>query len=234
MTRVAVLQSNYIPWKGYFDIIHDVEVFVFYDDVQYTKNDWRNRNLVKTPKGTEWLTVPVGSREDRRICDVEINDTHWARKHWRTICQCYANAPHFGRYEGVLSDLYLGCTWKSLSALNQHLIKLIAHDFLGIETAFRDSREFSACGAKLDRLLNLLSMVGATSYLSGPAAKGYIAPERFETAGLNLQWKDYTGYPEYPQRFQPFTHQVTILDLLFNVGPEAPHYIWGWRNAAPT
>lgn len=230
MTRVAVLQSNYIPWKGYFDIIHDVDVFVFYDDVQYTKNDWRNRNLVKTVKGTEWLSIPVGSREDRLICDVEIHDTHWPNKHWRTICQCYGKTPHFARYEGALKEVYLGRSWQSLSALNQHLIGLIARQFLGIETALSDSREFHACGAKLDRLLDLLSKVGATSYVSGPAARDYIDAGRFQAAGIELHWKDYRGYPEYPQRFPPFTHQVTILDLLFNTGPDAPHFIWGWRS----
>src|SRR4029079_10372519 len=96
MSTVAVLQSNYLPWKGYFDIIHDADLFIFYDDVQYTKNDWRNRNRIKAPGGTAWLTVPVGQALDRRICDVEIREHHWQLKHWRTLQQCYGQSPHFG------------------------------------------------------------------------------------------------------------------------------------------
>src|SRR5579864_7157911 len=105
--RAAVLQSNYIPWKGYFDIIHDVDVFVFYDDVQYTKNDWRNRNRIKTAGGVQWLTVPTGSDINRRICDVSLPDPNWTRKHWRTLHQAYSHAPHFHRYESFLSEIYL-------------------------------------------------------------------------------------------------------------------------------
>lgn len=228
--RVAILQSNYIPWKGYFDIIHDVDLFVFYDDLQYTTRDWRNRNRIKTPKGLEWLTIPVGARKDRLICKVEIPDRRWARKHWRTIGQYYARAKHFKRYAPFFEEVYCCTEWRNLSVLNQYLIKRIATDLLGIQTVFRDSREFEPQGVKQERLLDLLRKAGATQYVSGPAAKDYIEPERFRDAGIELAWKDYAGYPEYPQFFPPFTHQVTVLDLLFHVGADAPYYIWGWRE----
>jgi hypothetical protein len=232
--RVAVLQSNYIPWKGYFDIIHDVELFIFHDDLQYTKNDWRNRNRIKTPKGTEWLTIPVGSREDRRICDVEIPASDWAAKHWRILRQNYSKAPFFARYEPFFEDIYMGRRWTTLSELNQHLIRTIARDHLGITTEFGASQDYQVSGCKGDRLLRLLEQCGAGIYVSGPAAKDYIEPLRFEEAGIQLIWKDYEGYPEYPQFFPPFVHQVTILDLLFHVGPSAPDYIWGWRAETPS
>lgn len=228
--RVAVIQSSYIPWKGYFDIIHDVDVFVFYDDVQYTKNDWRNRNRIKTPQGAVWLTIPVGTNEQRRICDVRLPRGDWARKHWRTLEQFYARAPHFGRYKNTIREMYLGHQWEYLCEFNQAMIELICRDFLGIVTVFRDSREVAPSGTKQERLLELLTKVGATAYVSGPSAKAYIDPQRFEAAGIELYWKDYSGYPEYPQLFPPFRHDVTVLDLLFNVGPEAPFYIWGWRE----
>jgi hypothetical protein len=228
--RVAVLQSNYIPWKGYFDIIHDVDLFVFHDDLQYTKGDWRNRNRIKTPLGPEWLTIPVGTREDRLICDVEIQDPSWAAKHWRRIAQNYRRAPYFERYRAYLEEIFLGRAWESLSELNQHLIRGIACDLLGILTEFGDSRDYQPEGKKLERLLDLLRKAGAGLYVSGPAAKSYIAPSRLQEIGVGLLWKDYSGYPEYPQFFPPFTHQVTILDLLFHTGPEAPYYIWGWRR----
>jgi hypothetical protein len=230
MTRVAILQSNYIPWKGYFDIIHDVDLFIFYDDVQYTVRDWRHRNKVKTAKGTEWLSIPAGEDRNRLICDVVLNDASWQAKHWRTLQQNYGRCPHFGCYQSYFERLYLGREWASLSELNHHLIKHISHEFLGIRTEFADSRSWSVGGQKMDRLLDLVVQSGATTYLSGPAARDYIDPERFTQAGVWLEWKGYNGYPAYPQRFPPFEHGVSILDLLFNVGPAAPWYIWGWRH----
>ena len=226
---VAVLQSNYIPWKGYFDIIHDVDVFVFYDDLQFTKNDWRNRNKIKTAKGARWLSIPVGANLNRLICEVELADPRWQRSHWDALRQEYDHRPHFKRYREFFEDVYLGRSWTNLSELNQFLIRSISRDLLGITTVFRDSREFQLVGTKLDRLLDLVIKSGATRYVSGPAAKSYVAPTRFEQLGIELVWKDYAGYPEYPQAYPPFEHGVTILDLLFNVGPDAPAYIWS-RN----
>ena len=229
MNTVAVVQSNYIPWKGYFDIIHDVDLFIFYDDVQYTKNDWRNRNRIKTPSGPEWLTIPVGKSENRLICEVGLSDNSWSQKHWATLRQNYRRAPFFAEYEVVLEEFYLGRRWASLSELNQQFIQTVARECLGIETRFRDSREYSPIGSKLDRLLDLLRKAGATRYVSGPAAKTYIDAERFLAAGIELVWKSYEGYPEYPQFYPPFVHGVSVLDLLFHKGPSAGEYIWGWR-----
>jgi hypothetical protein len=230
--RVAILQSNYLPWKGYFDLIHDVDLFVFYDDVQYTKNDWRNRNKIKTPNGPMWLTIPTGSNLDRLVCDVRLNDAQWAQKHWKSLQQCYSSAPHFKRYEAFFKHVYLGTRWDSLSELNQYLIKTIAQEFLGIETRFADSRDYPTQGRKLDRLMELIAQLDAQIYVSGPSAKSYIDAERFEKAGVKLVYKSYQGYPEYAQRYPPFEHAVSIVDLLFNTGAEAPSYIWGWRQAS--
>lgn len=232
--RVAVIQSNYIPWKGYFDMIHDVDVFIFHDDLQYTKNDWRNRNKIKTAAGTDWLTIPVGTSEHRLICEVEIKDASWQKKHWNLLRTHYARAPYFETYRELLLEIYERTRWDSLSALNQQLIKRISREHLGITTAFRDSRELQPEGTKQERLLDLLRKAGADYYLSGPAAKDYIEPAKFAAAGIELAWKSYTGYPEYPQLFPPFEHAVSILDLLLNTGPEAPRYIWGWREGAVT
>src|SRR4051794_39588990 len=146
--RVAILQSNYLPWKGYFDIIHDVDEFVFHDDLQYTKQDWRNRNRIKTPDGAAWLTIPVGDCEQRLICEVELPAGSWARDHWRKIEASYVRAPHFKRYRDLLRDALLGSEWRLLSDLNQHLIRLIAHDLLGLKTEFRDSRSLDLGDAR--------------------------------------------------------------------------------------
>ena len=231
MKKVAIIQSNYIPWKGYFDIIHDVDLFIIDDELQYTKHDWRNRNKIKTPNGLQWLTVPVGKNLDRLICEVEIMDTHWAKKHWRQIKYCYSGAPHFKRFESFFEYVYLEAKWDNLSALNHFLIKKIAKEYLGIKTEFKNARDYPAAGVKLDLLMNQLQAAEADLYVSGPSAQSYIDEQRFVDSGIELVYKDYSDYPEYLQRFPPFEHQVSIIDVLFNCGPDAPYYIWGWRES---
>ena len=230
--RVAVLQSSYIPWKGCFDIIHDVDLFIFYDDVQFTYQDWRSRNRILTRSGPLWLTVPTGSDIKRNINEVELRNPLWQKKHWASISQSYAKAPHFRRYSEFFADLYLGKTWTLLSEMNQHFTRSIASELLGIDVQFENSTAYAAEGRKLDRLLDLLRKAGATSYISGPAARDYIEPARFEEAGIELLFKDYSGYPEYPQASSPFDHAVSVLDLIFNTGEAAPDHIWGWRKQA--
>ena len=232
MKKVAIIQSNYIPWKGYFDIIHDADLFIFYDDIQYTKADWRNRNKIKTPKGAVWITIPVGPRDDQLICETSPKDDLWQKKHWSRIEQLYSKAPYFKIYMEFFKDFYLGRMWPNLSKMNQYLIKHIAREFLGIKTEFADSREYVISGKKDVRLLNLLSKAGAELYISGPSARDYINENKYRGAKIELIYKDYAGYPEYAQFYPPFDHNVSIIDLLFHVGQDAPEYIWGWRKTA--
>ncbi len=229
--RVAILQSNYIPWKGYFDIIHDVDLFVFHDDLQYTKGDWRNRNRIKTPGGVQWLTIPVGTDEHRRICDVPLPDPGWAREHWRRLREVYRHAPHFAEYRDYFERFYLARRWTTLSEFNQALTRSIARDLLGLTTRFEQSTDYTLTRTKGGRVLELLEQTRADMYVSGPAAKAYITDEQFQAIGVRVEWKDYR-YPEYPQLHGAFCHEVTILDLLFHTGPMAPWYIWGWRAAS--
>ena len=228
--KVAIIQSNYIPWKGYFDIIHDVDLFIFYDDLQYTSRDWRNRNIMKTKDGPAWLTVPVGSDRRRLICEVEMKSSEWQKKHWHSLKESYGKAPFFREYVHLLEKFYLRVRWPNLSEMNQHMVKLISKECLGIKTDFQDSREYDLTRRKQFRLLELLKRVEASTYVSGPAAKTYIDEETFRSKGIRVIWKDYTGYPEYSQLYPPFRHDVSVLDLLFHTGPDAPWYIWGWRE----
>ena len=230
MKKVGIIQSSYIPWKGYFDIIHDVDLFVYLDDVQFTARDWRNRNRIKTSQGARWLTVPVGEKIHRLIHEVPINDKHWNRKHWATIQQSYSKTPYFKNYKDFFEYVYMDTQWENLSEFNQFLTTKISQDFLGIKTEFKDSREYNSRGEKLERLLDLLIKIDVDYYVSGPSAREYIVEERLTEIGVELHYKDYSGYPEYPQLFPPFEHAVSILDLLFNCGPDAPYYIWGWRE----
>ena len=232
MKRVGLIQSNYIPWKGYFDLIHDVDVFVFHDDLQYTKGDWRNRNRIKTEGGERWLTIPVGVCERRLICDVPLPSGAWAGDHWRRLHAAYHRAPYFAVYRDYIEALFRQQPWRTLSELNQAFTIGIARDLLGITTEFADSRSFALTGVKGTRVIELLQKAGAEVYVSGPAARAYLTDEQLGDAGIGVEWKDYSGYPHYDQIHPPFSHAVSILDLLFHTGPRAAFYIWGWREAA--
>lgn len=228
--RVAILQSNYIPWRGYFDLIHDVDLFIFYDDVQYTHSDWRHRNKLMTGQGARWLTIPTGNDLKRLICEVEITDQSWKRRHRSIIEQNYRNAPFIKESKPLLDFLYDN-EITNLSDYNQRAIRQLSN-ILGIRTEFTDSRLFATGGRKTERLIGILEKVGAGQYLSGPSARAYLDERLFIEAGIELVYKEYPAYPTYRQCFSPFTPFVTILDLLFNVGPEAPHYIWGLASMA--
>lgn len=230
MTRVAIIQPNYLPWKGYFDIIRDVDIFVFLDDVQMTKRDWRTRNKIKTPKGTEWLTVPVKGGRNQLICETEIAMSNWQKDHRKALDTNYSRAPFFGEYKSLLDWLY-GEAHRNLSEFNRQATAMIC-SILGITTQLLSSSDLDAGGVKDDRIINICKIVGATAYLSGPTARNYIIAEKFSEAKIELEYKDYSGYPEYSQLFPPFEHAVSILDLLFNCGPAAPEYIWGWRKTS--
>jgi len=222
MKRVAIVQSNYIPWKGYFDMIAAVDEFILYDDMQYTRRDWRNRNQIKTPQGVQWLTVPVlvKGKYDQKIKDTEIDGTGWAALHWKTLEQNYRRAPHFEEIAAWLAPLYLDQVHTHLSALNRCLIDAVCRQ-LGIETRIRSSSDYMLSEGKTERLADLCVQAGATEYISGPAAKDYVDEAVFADRGIALRWFDYSGYPPYPQLWGEFTHGVTVLDLLFNCADRA-------------
>jgi WbqC-like protein family len=226
--KVAILQSNYIPWKGYFDLIHDVDLFIFYDDVQYTHSDWRHRNKLMTRDGPRWLTIPAGHDLKRLICEVEIPDQSWKQQHRSIIELNYRNAPFIEESQSLLDFLYANPI-TNLSDYNQRAIRHLSN-ILGIRAQFTDSRLLGVSGRKTERLIGILESVGATKYISGPSARDYIDEPMFAEAGIELVYKNYPAYPAYPQCFSPFSSFVTVLDLLFNAGSEASQYIWGWRD----
>ena len=226
MKKVAILQSNYIPWKGYFDMIALVDEFILYDDMQYTRRDWRNRNKIKTPQGLAWLTVPVEVKGKyfQKINETMISEPKWAKDHWATIKQFYSKAKFFKDYKDVFENFYLNTNEQLLSNVNYELIKM-TNEILGIKTKISLSSDYELADGKTERLLSLVLQAGGTEYISGPAAKDYIVDSIFEDAGVKLSWMDYSGYPEYTQLYPPFEHGVTVLDLIFNEGPDAPNFM---------
>lgn len=226
MKKVAVVQSNYIPWKGYFDIIAAVDEFILYDDMQYTRRDWRNRNKIKTPQGAQWITVPVSvkGKYNQKIFETEIEHADWANTHWKALSLNYSRAPYFAEIALWLKPIYLEENFTHLSQLNRRLIEAICA-YLHIQTVITNSSDYSLLEGKTERLADLCEQAGGTEYISGPAAKVYVDEKVFSDRGLKLTWFDYTGYPEYPQLWGEFMHGVTILDLLFNCGKEASRFM---------
>jgi hypothetical protein len=222
--RIGTIQSNFLPWRGYFDFIREVDLFILHDDIQYTKGDWRNRNKIKTPRGPEWITVPVHYRQSSQLIEETAIDYSkpWARSMLNKIRDSYRNTPRFEPYFSELSSLLLEPA-ASISDLNLRLIKWVC-SHLEIGTPLTFSHEYNPQGAKTERLIGILTQAGATTYLSGPSAQAYLEPELFDQAGIKLEYKVY-DYPEYEQLFPPFEPGVSVIDLLFMVGKEAKLYL---------
>jgi hypothetical protein len=224
--RVAIVQSNYIPWKGYFDLINMVDEMILYDDVQYTRRDWRNRNIIKTPSGPRWLTIPVQvkGKYSQKINETRVSDPGWGKKHWTTIVHNYARAKHFRQTAQVFEPLFMENREHYLSQINFRFIAATCA-FLGIASKLSWSTDYPYVEGRNERLISLCSSAGAVEYVSGPAAKSYIDEALFRRHAIAVTYMDYSGYPVYEQLYGEFEHGVTILDLLFNEGPKATQFM---------
>jgi len=229
MKKVAILQSNYIPWKGYFHIIQKVDQFVFLDSAQYTVRNWRNRNRIKTPQGLIWLTVSTNGTQSMRIDEVMIDTTiPWKKKHLSALQRNYSECDYFEEYFDVFKNLLLN-DLHSLSKLNQFLIKKIC-GLLGIHVKFSNSTEYDLVAGKNEKIISIVKQLNGTHYVTGPAAKSYIQPQLFEENGIEIEFMDYAHYPIYDQPWGKFSHNVSILDLLFCAGSQSYKYIWGEKR----
>ncbi len=222
--KCVILQPSYIPWRGVFDQIDKADVFVFYDDVQYDKHGWRNRNQIKTANGKQWLTIPVIARgavsDHVPIHEVKIvPNKGWAQTHFKTLKQSYGKAPFFQQYEPLLQEIY-GRNDELLAELTISSTVALARALGITHTRFVRSSELDVAGKKTDRLIGILQKLGADHYISGPSAQSYIEDDKFREAGIQLEYVRY-DYPEYPQLHPPFDPAVSVLDLMFMTGPQA-------------
>ncbi len=227
---LCVLQPGYLPWLGFFDQLHRSDVFVFYDDVQFDKHGWRNRNRIKSPAGPQWLTVPVYHKGLGwpAINEVEIDNTStWARKHVGTIRQYYSKAKYREQYLPALEALLLR-PWKRLVDLDLAVIALMA-EWLGLVRRVTRSSELGILGERSERLLKLCQHFGATRYLSGNSAKSYLDIDLFMKHGIQVEWQDYS-HPAYPQLHGDFVPFLSTLDLVLNCGPDSLAVLSGKPN----
>lgn len=234
MKRVSILQSNYIPWKGYFDIINLSDVFIFYDEVQYTSGDWRNRNRIKTAQGLQWLTIPVMNKgrldAAQKINTTRVSDHRWSQKHWRSLEQNYSKTPFLKSLKPTFESLYKASSELDLLCeVNYLFIREIAM-LLQMKTEFSFSKDFDLSEDRNDRLIKMVRDVEGTHYLSGASAKSYLDVQRFNQHGIQVEWMDYSDYRVYEQFHPPFEHGVTILDLLFHTGiKNAPKFMKSFK-----
>lgn len=225
--KIAILQPNYIPWKGVFDLIDQVEVFVFYDDVQYTVKDWRNRNIIKTSHGDKWLSVPVihKGKRNQLIHEAKINNNeNWQKKHYKSIKLAYSNAEYFDEYHYILEELYLKNSWSKIANLDIFSTKLIAKA-LGINVDWVRAKDLNFGGGKEgDKVVKICNYLNCKHFINGPNSKPFMNNKIFNDAGIKLDYINY-DYKEYNQLHPPFKHNISILDLIFNCGKESINYI---------
>lgn len=221
--KIVVLQSNYIPWKGYFELISQADVFCFYDEVKYTKNDWRNRNQLIDDNGPFWLTIPISKESvNFKIEEVKITDPSWQKKHYKTIASTYAKAPQFKIVDSILQEIYLNNSWVYLSEMNQYFIEKVAR-YIGLKTRFVKSGDYQLPDDRVMRLASLVKQVGGTTYISGPAAKDYLTGREhiFADANIELRYATYGPYLPYRQNSPGFTNNVSIIDTLMFIPKES-------------
>ncbi len=217
---VVITQSNYIPWKGYFDFIRSADHVIWYDDMQYTRRDWRNRNQIKTKDGLQWLTIPVDVKGKfyQKICETKISDPNWYIDHLNQIYHSYKKAKCFEEFYPLVEKMYQSQKGiELLSDINVNIIRQIA-TWLDIDLKDEFSMEYVLADGKTERLVELCQQLDATDYVSGPAAKSYIKDEIFEQSKIKLHYVDYSNYPIYTQLHGDFVHGVSILDLILNEG----------------
>lgn len=228
MSSVAIVQSNYIPWKGYFDLIRSVDKFILFDSVQYTKRDYRNRNVIKTSNGPQWLSIPVQVKGKylQKVCETMVSEPAWSGDHQKAIRFAYAKSPYFEEVFGLLESTYRETENEpSLSKINFKFLKNIL-GYLGCETELLWSMDFADLPEdKNERLIKLIKDVGGKTYLSGPSAKDYMDLDLFKSHGVDVAFADYSDYPPYPQLHGDYFSNVSIIDLLFNQGKNSLQYM---------
>jgi len=208
-----------------------VDEFVVYDEAQYTRRDWRNRNLIKTKDGLKWLTIPVQvkGKYKQKIDETRVSDNNWAQKHWRTIYHNYSHAVFFENYKDEFERVYtVAAEMDLLSEINLYFIKFLIK-ILEIKTEFSQSGQYVLTGNKSEKIISVCKQAGADIYITGPAAKSYIDINLFKAEGISLIWMDYSKYPEYTQLYLPFSHKVSAIDLIFNAGESAKQLLKSFK-----
>lgn len=230
---IAILQSSYIPWKGYFDLMAAADEFIIFDEVQYTKRDWRNRNRIVDNGIVSWLTIPVhtAGQWPAPIDTIEIADPQWAARHWARVKSSYRRSKYFDWLGPYVESLYRRAEGMSrLTDINELFLRHLAA-LIELPTQLTRSNEVPRCAeAATERLIEICQAKNASVYVTGPAARAYLDPSLFSRADIELRHANYSGYPEYDQGTKVFDHHTSLLDALFNCGPSAREHLKSLRD----
>jgi WbqC-like protein family len=229
--KIYITQSNYIPWKGFFDAINQVDEVIIYDEMQFTKRDWRNRNLIKTSQGLQWLTIPVETKNKyfQKIIDVKIADKNWTKNHWKSLQINYSKTKCFSSEKDFINQLYANSKYDFLHEINLHFIEEIKK-YLKISTPIIPSVFINDALEKNERLIEICKKRNATNYFTGAAAKAYLNENLFSENNIKVHYFDFENYPEYKQLFGNFHHHVSILDLIFNEGEKSTNFMKSFQK----
>ena len=219
---IGILQPGYLPWLGFFEQLNKSDVFVIYDDVQYDKNGWRNRNKIKNAHGPQWLTVPVSVKfsEHPIVADVKINNRlGWRKDHLLSIKHAYSKAPFYREYIPVFEEAY-SKDWESLVDIDMHFILKLSEAIGLKDKKMIRSSTIGVTGDKIERLVKICKMLGADTFYEGAAGKDYIDVRYFMDNGIKVEFQDYR-HPVYKQLHGEFIPYLSVIDLLFNCGKES-------------
>ena len=219
--KIAILQSNYIPWYGYFKIISEVDLFIFFDIAQYTKNDWRNRNRILVNNSPLWLTIPVGDNINRKITDVQLPSGTWRDKHIKSLTYAYLKAPYFHLIEKFILPIIDDRSIRTLSELNQNLITSVSRDIFELQTVFHSLREDMIHGSPSKRIAKIVESFGGTTYVSGPSASNYLDPNDFNEVDIILK---YINYGDLDPKSNLTNREDTMLSIVHGIA-------WYGQNA---
>jgi len=227
--KIAISQSNYIPWKGYFDLIQYVDEFIFFDEVQFTRRDWRNRNVIRYNNKKKWLTIPIKNKGNykEKISNIEIFEKNWTNLHLNFIKECYSKSFHFKETYTFIEDCYNGLNTNKLSEINKIIIKKIS-SYLKINTFFLDSSKVKGLKnnySASERILEICMNRGANIYVSGPSAKNYLDQKLFENNNIKIKWFEYGKTKIYKQPYKDFYKNLSIVDCLMNCGKNKEKFL---------
>jgi hypothetical protein len=223
--RATIYQPSYLPWSGYFGMIDIVDVFVFFDDVQFVKDSWHRRNRLKFNDSIKWISVPIIKNFGQKINQVQINNSiDWKKDHTNKIYSYYNKAPFFEDYQSDILSCYEQ-DWDSLIELNTHIIEKLSK-ILGVKMPkfVRSSEIDEAKNQKTDRIVDILEKLGVDEAIVGPTARKYTEKQKFDDKNIKLYWYEY-NHPHYPQLGEEFIPYLSVLDLIFNTGKNAINYI---------
>ena len=229
--KIIITQSNYIPWKGYFTTMKKATHIILYDDAQYTRRDWRNRNKIITNQGPSWLSIPIDvkGKFHQKVNEAKVKNQTWPQDHWNKIYNSYNKAPFFHDYGDYFKNIYLDELGRLeyLTDINKLMLQK-CNDLLGIQINILDSRDFVIRGGKTEKLINICKDLDADEYFTGPAAKNYMDESIFTENNIKLTYYDLDGFPEYQQLWGDFDHHVSVLDMFFNLGKNTRDY-FNWK-----